>query len=117
MDRIKFHMEKILVFVKEFSKVPGSREMDEGRKSNSGEEFRIKFLEPAFLTAREKKIKVTVDLDGTIGYGTSWLEEVFGGLARIYGTEKVQNTLEIVSREEPYLVDDINAYIDEAENE
>ncbi|SUC38133.1 STAS-like domain-containing protein [Prevotella pallens] len=49
--------------------------------------------------------KFIIDLDGTAGYGTSFLEEVFGGLIREekldYGA--VCNTLVIISDEEPEL--------------
>lgn len=107
-------MDTLTVYVKEFSITPGSRELDEGKKAHSGEEFRIKFLEPAFKKILKTENKLIVNLDGTIGYGTSWLEEVFGGLARIYGREVVKNKLTFISDEEPYLIDDINEYIDNA---
>ena len=63
-------MDTITVFVKDFSITPGSRELDEGKKAHSGEEFRQKFLEPAFEEVLQKDGKIIVDLDGTIGYGT-----------------------------------------------
>lgn len=107
-------MDTLIVYVKDFSRTPGSRELDEGKKAHSGEEFRMNFLEPAFKRIVETENKLLVNLDGTIGYGTSWLEEVFGGLARIYGREVVRNKLTFISEEEPYLIDDINEYIDHA---
>ncbi|KAF3980359.1 MAG: STAS-like domain-containing protein, partial [Methylococcales symbiont of Iophon sp. n. MRB-2018] len=48
---------------------------------------------------------------------TSWLEEVFGGLARSEGTQKVADTLVFISDEEPYLIDDIKSYIKDAEQQ
>lgn len=108
-------MDTITVFVKDFSIVPGSRELDEGKKAHSGEEFRNVFLEPEFKKILNNDSKLIVNLDGTIGYGTSWLEEVFGGLARIYGSEIVKNKLLFISEEEPYLIDDINEYIKDAQ--
>ncbi len=107
-------MDNITIFVKDFSITPGSRELDEGKKAHSGEEFRQKYLEPAFNTILQKKGKLIVNMDGTIGYGTSWLEEVFGGLSRIYGKEDVLSKLEFVSEEEPYLIEDIIDYIKNA---
>lgn len=97
--------------VKDFSVAPGSRKKIEGR--NSGEEFR-EILEPVFkdFVAHQRKLKI--NLDGTIGYATSWLEEVFGGLARKYGKEKVLEILDFTSEEEPYLIEDIKAYIENA---
>jgi len=108
-------MDTVTIFVKDFSIVPGSRELDEGKKANSGEEFRNIFLEPEFKKILNNDSKLIVNLDGTIGYGTSWLEEVFGGLARLYGSDLVKNKLLFISEEEPYLIDDINEYIKDAQ--
>lgn len=107
-------MDTIILFVKSYSITPGSRYKEEGKKAHSGEEFREDFLEPKFQEAESKNIKLIVNLDGTIGYGTSWLEEVFGGLARKMGKEKVLNRIEFVSDEEPYLIEDIKQYIKDA---
>jgi hypothetical protein len=60
----------------DFSKFPGGRYRRLGKFS--GEEFREDRLLPA-LRAGEK---VEVVLDGTAGYGSSFLEEAFGGLVR-----------------------------------
>lgn len=104
-----------IIFVKEFSITPGSRCRDEGKKAHSGQEFREDYLEPKFLEIKDTEKKLIVNLDGTIGYGTSWLEEVFGGLARKYGQELVLKKLEFISEEEDYLIDDIKQYINDAE--
>ena len=108
-------MDNIMIFVKDFSVTPGSRYMDEGTKANSGEEFRIKFLAPKFKEIMNTHNKIIVDLDGTLGYGTSWLEEVFGGLARDFGGKLVLEKLEFISEEEDYLIKDITEYIKNAE--
>ena len=108
-------MDNINLKVVEFSKVPGSRERDEGRYAHSGEEFREDYLVPKYEEAIAKKVKLIIDLDGTIGYGTSWLEEVFGGLVRMYNLEDVKSTIEFISKEEPYLIEDIKHYIEDAE--
>jgi hypothetical protein len=110
-------MDTIKIRVCDFSKTPGSRYRDEGEKAHSGQEFREDILEPNFKIATTNKQKVHVDLDGTIGYGTSWLEEVFGGLTRAYGKEKVLNLLEFKSEEEDYLIEDIKQYIEDAEKQ
>jgi hypothetical protein len=107
-------MDNIIVNVKDFSITPGSRYRDEGKKSHSGQEFREDFLQPNFEKIKDSDAKLIVNLDGTIGYGTSWLEEVFGGLARIFGNELVYSKIELISEEEPYLVDDIKQYIKDA---
>lgn len=107
-------MDFLKVAVREFSVTPGSRYRDEGTKAHSGQEFREDILESKFQEALKAKIKLIVDLDGTIGYGTSWLEEVFGGLARKYKKSDVLEIIEFISNEEPYLIDDIKQYIKDA---
>lgn len=101
----------------DFSYTPGPRYIKEGRFS--GEEFRKACL----LDAIEKAIKadeiLTVDLDGTAGYGRSFFEESFGGLIRIDGLdyESVTSHLEIVSEEEPEWKDKIAAYMKKADEQ
>lgn len=107
-------MDRIIVKISDFSKFPGSRYRDEGRKAHSGQEFREDILEPRFKEALNLGKKILIDLDGTIGYGTSWLEEVFGGLARTFGSTKVLSILDFKSEEEEYLIDDIKEYIQDA---
>lgn len=107
-------MDNLVINVKDFSITPGSRYRDEGKKSHSGQEFREDFLEPMFKKVLDSNSKLIVNLDGTIGYGTSWLEEVFGGLARIYGNAKVEEKIIFISEEEPYLIEDLKQYIKDA---
>jgi hypothetical protein len=108
-------MDRITIKICDFSKTPGSRYRDEGKKAHSGQEFREDILEPKFREAMERQSKILVDLDGTIGYGTSWLEEVFGGLARTFGYQKVLDMIDFKSEEEDYLIEDIKEYIKDAE--
>jgi len=67
---------KIIRVASDFSKTPGGRFRSMGPKS--GEEFRD--IVAASLARGEA---VTVVLDGVEGYGSSFLEEAFGGLARL----------------------------------
>lgn len=61
---------------RQFSKLPGARYIRLG--PNSGELFRQKFLiEPLRLGK-----SIIVELDGVRGYGSSFLEEAFGGAVR-----------------------------------
>ena len=96
---------------KDFSNAPGARHRDRGK--NSGQEFREDFLEK-FFTDGSSEI-VVLELDGTYGYPVSFLEEVFGGLARIYGSEAVLKRLQFISDEEPLLINEIISYISDAE--
>ena len=67
----------IHVYVAEqFSKYPSGRTVKDSRFS--GDEFREKFLTSPL---REKK-NVYVHLDGVLGYGSSFLDQAFGGLRR-----------------------------------
>ncbi len=104
----------ILSVASEFSVTPGPRFRTEGRFS--GEEFREDFLVGKIQVATKKKDRLLVDLDGTAGYATSFLEEAFGGLVRKEGinSESLQKMLEFKSEEEPYLIDDIWTYIKDA---
>lgn len=94
-----------------FSKTPGPRSPDEG--DYSGEEFLEKILEPAFVRAMSSGEKIRVILDGTEGYATSFLEASFGGLARKYGADRVLSCLDFISISEPYLVEEINEYVND----
>lgn len=99
---------------KDFSDTPGPRDRDEGK--HSGAEFLDSLLAPKFKLALESNSKLFIDLDGTEGYATSFLESSFGGLARMYDPQQVLKHIEIVSTEEPYLTDEIKKYIREANN-
>lgn len=104
----------IVVRVREFSISPGSRYIDEGKNAYSGEEFREQWLEPKLDLAINEEKELIVDLDGTLGYGTSWLEEVFGGLVRKGYTKEQVSSIKLITREEPYLEEDIKGYIENA---
>lgn len=106
-----------LKVAKDFSRTPGPRFIKEG--DFSGELFRKTVLFPAFEQALQQGAKLVVDLDHTAGYGTSFLEEAFGGLIRIEKLpyKKVIETLQLISKEEDYLIEDILHYIEDAEKE
>lgn len=111
-------MEKIKINIrKDFSPTPGPRYIHEGKFS--GELFRQQVLYPRVSEAIEKGIPFEVDLDGTAGYGTSFLEESFGGLIRIHGLsyERIKSLMALISIEEDYLIDDVNEYLNNAYEE
>lgn len=101
-------MSKTINIAKEFTTTPGARYVEDG--PFSGEEFRTKFLEPLFSSG-EDDTEITIILDGTEGYPTSFLEEAFGGIARKYGRELCLKRLRYVSEEDKLLVDEIQSYI------
>jgi len=108
--RSKIMNEKIINIAKEFSKYPGPRYITLG--PNSGEKFRKNILVPAFTNYES----VTVILDGTLGYGSSFLEEAFGGIVREEGLDKqkILDSIKFISTEEPELIDEIREYISNA---
>lgn len=100
--------------VRDFTNTPGARYKTDG--DFSGEWFLFDILLPKFEVALKEKKKLLVDLDGTQGYATSFLEEAFGGLSRKYGVRDVINTLQFKSDDEPELCEEIVEYIKNAKN-
>ncbi|WP_316758593.1 STAS-like domain-containing protein [Pedobacter aquatilis] len=100
-------------FAREFTRKPGPRKAEEGE--NSGELYRKQLLKLVNDAIAQDK-KIIIDLDGVLGYGTSFLEEMFGGLIRDNHVpfEQLNKRLGFISNEEPFLIDDINKYIKRA---
>jgi len=63
----------------DFTRFPAGRYRSDG--PYSGQRFR----EDHLVSALKDKGKVIIRLDGTMGYGSSFLEEAFGGLVRTEG--------------------------------
>ena len=97
------------LIVSQFSKFPGGRFR---RISEfSGQQFREELLEPAV----KEGSKVIVNLDGVAGYGSSFLEEVFGGIVRAMRwitRDEVNQHLSICTSKESWLLE-ANEYIDD----
>lgn len=66
--------------IADYARSPGGRYISDG--PHSGEWFRDEILAPALVAAARDNDRVEVELDGTSGYGSSFLEECFGGLIR-----------------------------------
>lgn len=99
---------------KDYTDTPGGRYIKQG--DFSGEDFRNKLLKPKYIEAIEKGEKLKIDLDGGYGYGSSFLEEAFGGLIRELDKnyKQVLEVIEVKSDDEPSLIDDITKYINDA---
>lgn len=97
------------IYVKDFTKYPGPRYEDLG--DYSGEEFRNTKLIPALRAGN-----VEVNFDGVYGYGSSFLEEAFGGLVRAgIEKEKIKYLRDhLICNEDPTIVIEVKLYIDEA---
>ena len=65
---------------KDFSTCPGGRLKSSG--AFSAEEFRDEILVPKFQEAIKQNDNLEIDLSGSSGYASSFLEESFGGLVR-----------------------------------
>ncbi len=98
----------------DFSRIPGARYPIEG--DFSGQEFRKKILLPQLKEAINNHEELIIDLDGTAGLGTSFLEESFGGLIREdhMRYKDIIKTLKFISTEEPDYIEEILSYINDA---
>jgi hypothetical protein len=105
-------MEKFIKISKDFSSTPGARYISDGKFS--GEEFYKSILKTAFNEVFKANGRLIIDLDGTHGYATSFLDEAFGSLAKEFGIEQVLKFVSFISEEEPYLIDEIKDYINES---
>ncbi|MCY4303438.1 MAG: STAS-like domain-containing protein [Aestuariivita sp.] len=93
---------KRIVIATDFSPYPAGRFIDDGEFN--GTTFRIDYLAPAL---REFD-RVEVVFDGVAGFGSSFLEEAFGGLIREEGIDLEDlNEKLILSTTEPDLKDDV----------
>lgn len=103
-------MDKTINIAKDFSRYPYGRLRK--YSETSGEVFRQDVL----LSAIQENDQVVVVLDGTEGYGSSFLDEAFANLIRVEKLDKdmVKNRLRFVSKDDPSLINEIMQYIDEA---
>lgn len=92
--------------ITEFTTTPGGRYKDDGKYS--GEEFRDNYLIPLLLNSHQH---VLIDLDGAFGFPSSFLEEAFGGLARLYPANDILQKFIFKIEDEPRLKMTIIKYI------
>lgn len=89
----------------DFSDAPGARVRSDGPKS--GQEFLEDLLEPRFKQALKGDGYLTVNLDDTWGYASSFISGSFGALAKSYGKNVVKKHLRLVSDEDSILIEKI----------
>lgn len=101
----------VFSIAKDFSPYPGPRYSRQG--AHSGESLRRKLLELLDRTPG----KIVVDLDGTKGIGSSFLDEAFGGLVRWEhkSRDDIKRRFEFRSRLDPSYIETIIESIDRAE--
>lgn len=91
-------MSKMISIANDFSPFAAGRYTTDG--PYSGQRFREEVLVPALRRGED----VVVDLDGTLGLGSSFLDEAFGGLIRAAGFRlaDLRNKLRIHCRLKSY---------------
>lgn len=96
--------------VRDYTLFPGPRYIRLG--PYSGEWFRKEVLEPEI---KHHQGAIEVDLDGALGYGSSFLDESFAGLLRAGYSVDIVNSIvsKVVSKEDPTLLDEIKIYVEE----
>ena len=80
--------DEIMISIADFSKYPSGRDTQDG--SFNGKTYREEILKPALNQAIQKKRTILVSLKGVMSFGSSFLEEAFGGLVREEGFTKEQ---------------------------
>lgn len=91
----------------DFSRFPAGRYRSDG--PYSGQVFREEFLVPAL---KRKNQTLEVDLDGALGYGSSFLKEAFGGLVHDFSQDELKSQLK-VRASDPSLTSEVWSYIHE----
>ncbi len=81
------------------------------REEYPGDIFYKELLKPYYLKAVENNEKLVINLDGTYGYPSSFIDESFGGLSREFGSQKVLNVIQFISKDQPGLIDVITENI------
>ena len=94
---------------------PGGRYASDG--PNSGEVFRETLLYPLYVEAIEARSKLTVNLDGCFGYPSSFIDEAFGGLAKKLKDRTILKNIDIISDDQPGLMDKIRECVENADIE
>ena len=91
---------------RDFSRYPAGRYKSDG--PYNGEKFREDFLLPAL---RGSEHEIIIEFDEARGYGSSFLEEAFGGLVRAgFSAEDLFARVKMLSRDRS-LVEEIQTYI------
>ncbi|SJM92554.1 STAS-like domain-containing protein [Crenothrix polyspora] len=104
--------KSVITIAKDFSRYPAGRYLSDG--PCSGTKFREEFL----IDTLNRNQHADIIFDGARGYGSSFLEEAFGGLVRLgFSKSKILEAFTFISNNDPTIPDEIIDYIDEAEEE
>lgn len=88
--------ENKLLRIIDFTEYPGPRYIKQ--KGDSGEKYYIEVLNKAFYECLCSKMILEVDLDGTAGYPSSFLDEAFGELVYDFSLDNVKKYLRIKTK-------------------
>jgi hypothetical protein len=86
----------IMIRMADFSVYPSGRDEHDG--DFNGKEFRETVLRPAIELSRKRNQRIQVSLANVLSFGSSFLEEAFGGLVRegIADKKYLKHNLEII---------------------
>lgn len=84
-----------IIIAEDFSKKPGARYIREG--DDSGELFLNEHLLPKFILANKGNYKILIDLDGVLGFPSSFVSGSFGKLSLKFGPDSVLKHLQFKS--------------------
>jgi len=90
---------KYKLIIADYSEYPGPRYCIQG--DHSGEDFYHTRLNGEFFIALENHMKLTIELDGTAGFASSFLDEAFGNLVFDFSSDTVKSNIIIISNQEP----------------
>ena len=94
-ERMNMVEDQTVISVADFSRYPSGRDDNDG--SFNGKKYRLTVLKPELARAISENKRICVSLEGVMSFGSSFLEEAFGGLVREEGfsKEELQNRLSI----------------------
>ncbi len=102
----------IINIAKDFTVYPGARYRSDGK--HSGEQFYEDVLKPKMdKVINDPKTTITINFDGTFGYASSFISEVFLRVAKDYkNKELVLRKLKFISNDDPLLIRSIHQIIE-----
>ncbi|WP_295452611.1 STAS-like domain-containing protein [uncultured Pseudophaeobacter sp.] len=92
----------IMIKLSDFSKFPSGRDDNDG--DFNGEKYRDSILAPQIKAAKASGKKIEISIEGVLNFGSSFLEEAFGGLVRkgIASKDDLKNLLRITPNNDKY---------------
>lgn len=102
--KVSYPSHLYISIANDFSETPGGRTIDSG--NFSAELFLKEIMIPKMKEAKKYNASITIDLDGGFGYAASFLDEVFSN--PIFSLKDKRISIEIISKEEPYLITEIS---------